>query len=135
MLKRQIEFTVRISQREERGKEETYQKKGKERKKGRNESGAKEWQKDKERERERKRAETHQNKLWPHGMRAALISPSKHTIQSRLREVFADLVPPFRLPNDPSDSVGELEVVVDPDTAEENAPRTVPLAANPLVES
>lgn len=77
---------------------------------------------------------THQNKLCPHGMRAALISPSKHTIQSRLREVLFGLVPPFRLPKDPSDSVGELEVVVDRETVEENAPIvTAPLVANPEV--
>ena len=73
-------------------------------------------------------------------MRAALISPSKQTMQSRLeRDVLLGLVAPFRLPKDPRDSVGELEVVVDPPEtpAEEKAPRMVPLVEeeNPEAES
>lgn len=81
--------------------------------------------------------ETYQNKLWPHGMRAALISPSKQTIQSRLeREVLFGLVAPFRLPKDPRDSVGELEVVVDPpEGPAEKAPKMVPLVEEENAEA
>lgn len=76
------------------------------------------------------RLDTYQNKLCPHGMRAALISPSKQTIQSRLeREVLVGLEGPLRLPKDVRDSVGELEVVVEPPfPGAEKGPKMVPLA-------
>lgn len=90
---------------------------------------------EREKKREREEKETYQNKLWPHGMRAALISPSKQTMQSRLeREVLLGLVAPLRLPKDPRDSVGELEVDP-PETPVEKVAKMVPLVEEENPES
>lgn len=98
----------------------------------RNEKKANEREKKRE---EREKKETYQNKLWPHGMRAALISPSKQTMQSRLeREVLLGLVAPLRLPKDPRDSVGELEVDP-PETPVEKVAKMVPLVEEENPES